>query len=93
MEKFFTSGAYLQSFLINFDFYEELNGIKIPAVIIHGEYDPIPTDAINRLHKSLQNSEYHLIEECGHFVHIEKPEIYFSLIKTFLSRKKVYNEQ
>ncbi|MFC2133676.1 alpha/beta fold hydrolase [Bacteroidota bacterium] len=93
VEKFFTSAAYLQPFLINFDFYNESVNIKVPVLIIHGEYDPIPTDAINRLHESLQNSEYHLIEECGHFVHIEKPDKYFSLIKTFLSRKKVYNEQ
>lgn len=31
-----------------------------------------------------RNSELHVIPECGHFVHIEKPDAYFSLITAFL---------
>jgi pimeloyl-ACP methyl ester carboxylesterase len=63
-----------------------MDEIKQPTLIIHGQTDPIPLAAIERMHRAIRNSVLHVIPECGHFVHIEKPDAYLSLITDFLRR-------
>jgi proline iminopeptidase len=86
VEKFFTSSSAYASFLQKFDLYGKMDGIKKPTLIIRGQIDPIPPAAIERMHRAIRNSELHVIPKCGHFVHIEKPDAYFSLITAFLRR-------
>lgn len=85
VKKFFSSSAMFGQYLINFDLYDKMKNIKCPTLIIHGDYDIIPTSAIDRIGKEIKGSELHVIEKCGHFVHIEKSELYFNTIKTFLN--------
>lgn len=66
-----------------------LNGIKmldIPIVIINGSYDPIPRIFVERMNESLPNGELYFIENCGHYVWIEKPEELRQIIESFLER-------
>ncbi len=88
IKKFFASSANFGPYLINFNLYEKMKDINCPTLIIHGDYDVIPTEAIERMGKEIKNSEVHIVKDCGHFVHIEKPETYFNTIRAFL---KLYN--
>lgn len=70
-----------------FDLYPSLKKLNIPTLIIHGDDDPIPLSTIQHIHDSISKSKYHIIKECGHFPYIEKPEVYFKLIKEFLCQR------
>ncbi len=85
--KFFSSSATFASYLMNFNLYDKMKNINCPVLIIHGENDPIPNSSIERMASSFGNCELHIFKDSGHFVHIEKPEEYFSIIKTFLKKK------
>lgn len=84
--KFFSSSATFAPYLMSFNLYEKMKKIHLPVLIIHGEYDPIPNSAIERMSESFSDAELHIIKGSGHFVHIEKPEEYFSIVRLFLAK-------
>lgn len=86
IKKFFSSSANFGPYMLSYNLYEKLKKIKCPTLIIHGEYDIIPTEAIERMGLEIINSELHIVEKSGHFVHIEKPEFYFAAIRNFLKK-------
>ncbi|MFA6598944.1 MAG: alpha/beta hydrolase [Ignavibacteriaceae bacterium] len=87
VKKFFASSAEFGSYLLNFDLYDKMKSIDTPTLIIHGQNDPIPASSIEKMSGAINSSELHIINGCGHFVHIEKPDEYFSLIRYFLSKE------
>lgn len=87
VKKFFASSAAFSPYLMQFDLYDMMKKIDCSTLIIHGEFDPIPTAAIERMAASIKHSELHIIKGSGHFVHIEQPEVYFDLIRAFLAQK------
>ncbi|HEX9253786.1 MAG TPA: alpha/beta fold hydrolase [Ignavibacteriaceae bacterium] len=86
--KFFSSAAKFGPYLMNFNLYEKMKSINCPTLIIHGENDPIPNDAIKKMGSNIKNAELHIIKDSGHFVHIEKPKVYFELIRSFLKKSE-----
>ncbi len=86
--KFFSSSANFSPYLMSFNLYKKMKSINCPTLIIHGEYDPVPLLSIERMANAIPSSELHIIRNCGHFVHIEKPKEYFNLISTFLNSNK-----
>lgn len=86
VQKFFESSAMFGPYMLSYDLYDRIVDIACPTLIVHGDHDVIPTEAIDRLGKSIPNAEVHIIKECGHFVHLERPNVYFSLIRSFLSK-------
>lgn len=87
VKKFFASSAMFGPYLMDFDLYGLMKGIACPVLIVHGDHDPIPTAAVERTAQSLPDAELRIVKDCGHFVHVEKPEEYFSAIEEFLARK------
>jgi proline iminopeptidase len=81
------SDPMFDKYIENFDIYDGLKKITCPTLIIHGKYDPIPYQAIERMHQCITGSELILFEKCGHFAHIEKENEYFSAIEKFLERR------
>ena len=77
----------LGPYLMDFDLYGMMKGIACPVLVIHGDSDPIPTASVERMAQSLPNAELRIVKDCGHFVHVEKPEEYFPVIEQFLARK------
>ncbi len=73
----------------NYDLSGLLKSIDCPTLIIHGDYDPISFQAARALHKAISASEFLLLQNCGHFSHIEKPDQTFNAIYDFLSRHGV----
>ena len=58
--KFFASSAMFFSYLMNYNLYGNLKNIKCPTLIIHGEYDVIPTSAIEKMNSEIRGCETHI---------------------------------
>jgi proline iminopeptidase len=84
IKKFFSSSAMFGQYMMSYNLYDKIKAIKCRVLIIHGDYDVVPTEAIERMGKEVENSEVHIVKNCGHFVHIEKPDFYFNTIRSFV---------
>jgi proline iminopeptidase len=87
VKKFFASSAMFGRYLMNFDLHGMMTGIACPVLIVHGDRDVIPGAAVERMARSLPHADLRIVRESGHFVHVEKPEEYFSAIEKFLARQ------
>lgn len=65
---------------------EEIRGIQVPALIIHGREDVIvPVDVAYRFSALLPHSELHVFGECGHWTQIEKRDRFLEVVVPFLA--------
>jgi proline iminopeptidase len=87
VQKMFASSAMFGSYLSGFDLYGKMKEIACPTLIIHGDHDPIPAAAVERMEQAFQNADLVIVKNCGHFVHVERPEEYFAAIRSFLDGK------
>ena len=87
IKKFFASSAEFGPYLLNYNLYDKMESIDSPTLIVHGQYDPIPISSIEKMSDTINSSELHIINGSGHFVHLEKPDEYFNLIRYFLSKE------
>jgi len=69
-----------------FDLHPSLKKLKIPTLILHGDKDPIPVSIAKRLHESIEDSRYVVLENCGHFPYVEKPDEHFKVLDEFLMK-------
>jgi proline iminopeptidase len=72
-------------FKIPYNLHESLKTLRIPTLVIHGDFDPIPATTAQKIHESIQGSKYVLLKQCGHFPYVERKEEYFDFLKEFLS--------
>jgi len=68
----------------HYDVYAQLTVIHSPVLILHGDYDPIPSKFSEQLTKYLQNSKFVLLKNCGHFPFVETPVELFGECEKFL---------
>ena len=66
-----------------FDLRPALRAIRIPAVVLHGESDPIPLDASATLAESL-GAHFHPVQRCGHVPYVERLEEFTRIIGGWL---------
>jgi pimeloyl-ACP methyl ester carboxylesterase len=60
--------------------------VSVPTLIIWGRNDPaIPLDDATRFHREIKGSELHVIDNCGHVPHEERPSETAEAIKRFLA--------
>lgn len=76
----------------SFNLQDQLMSLKIPTLIVHGDFDPIPPSIIEKLHHSINGSKYILIKDCGHFPYVETPDELFKQLNIFLETKDAYSE-
>jgi proline iminopeptidase len=62
-----------------------LSKLNVPTLIIHGNQDIIPVGTAQTIQKAIPGSKVVYLNDCGHFPYIEKPNEFFSSIKSFLS--------
>ncbi len=74
---------YMYADLVKYDYYNQLQKLKAPALIFQGENDPMPIESAQELHRQIRNSEMVIIKECGHFPFVEKPKELFSKMESF----------
>ena len=69
----------------DYDLRSRLGILRVPAVVLHGEDDPIPPAASKTLAELLQ-APLHLVPRCGHVPYIETPDEFVRWLETFLPR-------
>jgi pimeloyl-ACP methyl ester carboxylesterase len=66
---------------------EEASKVSAPTLLIHGTESPTVLHAIvERLGKSIPNSQISTISGAAHFPHVEKPQAFNELVLGFLGR-------
>jgi proline iminopeptidase len=68
-----------------FDLQPALRSVHAPALVIHGEQDPIPLESAKATAESLRG-EFVSLPACGHVPYVEQPQALFSSIEKFLSK-------
>jgi proline iminopeptidase len=58
--------------------------VTAPVLVIHGLADPIPVEASKAWAYSYPNARLLLIEKAGHITHVERPDVFFPAVETFL---------
>lgn len=69
----------------DFDLRPRLAGLTQPALVLHGESDPIPIETAEELSRRL-NTSLHRIPACGHVPYVEAPETFARLLDAFLPK-------
>jgi proline iminopeptidase len=67
----------------NFDLIGDLEGIKIPSIVIHGRDDPIPLASSVEASRAI-GTDLVVLDDCGHVPYVEQPKPLFSALDTFL---------
>jgi proline iminopeptidase len=67
------------------DFWDELEQLQVPVLIVHGESDPVPVEMVELLHETLPESNLVLLKNTGHFPFIENRVEFFGAVRQFLS--------
>lgn len=69
----------------DFDLRPRLDDLDLPALVLHGEDDPIPIEAAEDLARRL-SAPLHRIPDCGHVPYAEAPEEFTRVLDGFLPR-------
>lgn len=69
----------------DYDLRSRSGTLRVPAVVLHGEDDPIPPAASKKLAELLQ-APLHLLPRCGHVPYVEAPDEFVRWLETFLPR-------
>lgn len=69
----------------NFDLRPSLRRLVVPALLLHGEDDPIPWQSAREAATCL-NAEFVLLPACGHVPYVERFEEFVTALDRFLPR-------
>jgi proline iminopeptidase len=69
--------------LNDYDLRPALRRLRLPALVLHGEDDPIPIEA-SRETAALLGAEFHALDRCGHCPHVERLEDFRRLLDAIL---------
>ena len=70
----------------DYDLRPALSRLDLPALVLHGEEDPIPLESARAVADAL-GAPFHALRDCGHVPHVEAPEAFRRLLDPFLPRR------
>jgi proline iminopeptidase len=70
----------------DYDLIPQLQALRVPTLVIHGEHDFIPLDIPRRIAAAIPGSRLVVLPKAGHFSYIDQPERLFATITEFLTR-------
>jgi len=73
----------LQS-LGDYDWRAGLKNVQAPALVIHGEADPIPAASAAEWAAALPNARLLLMQGAGHFPYLEAPDAFYAAVERFV---------
>ena len=79
------AGHILQS-IGEFDLHEDLQAIRCPTLVIHGDSDPMPFKYAEMIHESIAGSELVIAKNSGHWLFVDATDTFTSSICDFLAR-------
>jgi proline iminopeptidase len=68
-----------------YDWRPLLRAVSVPALVIHGERDLLPVSVAREIVATLGQARLEIIPDAGHMPFWESPQLFFSLIESFLS--------
>ena len=68
-----------------YDWQALLRAVSVPTLVIHGERDLLPVSVAREIVTTLGNARLEVIPNAGHMPFWESPELFFTLIESFLS--------
>jgi proline iminopeptidase len=68
------------------DLRGQLEALNVPTLIVHGDHDPIPVWTAEETAASIPHAALYVIEQCGHFPDIERPDTLLPKLEEFLRR-------
>ena len=67
------------------DWWDELAAVRCPALVVHGERsDWVGDHEAERMAATLVEGRLAIVEDAGHTVHVDQPDIYRELVGSFL---------
>jgi pimeloyl-ACP methyl ester carboxylesterase len=64
-----------------------LGKVRVPTLIVWGEHDRlIPLECATVFQQSIPGAVLRVVDECGHFAHLEKPAEVAALVRQFVSQ-------
>ncbi|KAB2329023.1 2-succinyl-6-hydroxy-2,4-cyclohexadiene-1-carboxylate synthase [Bacillus mesophilum] len=64
--------------------WEDLANLSFNVLLITGELDKKFCDIADKMTASLPNCEWQTVKNCGHAIHVEKPEKFGTIVEEFL---------
>lgn len=71
--------------LDDYDLRPALGALEMPAIVLHGDDDPIPWETARDTADCLR-ATFHLLPDCGHVPYVEAFEAFVTLLNEFLPR-------
>ncbi len=69
----------------SYDVRERLAEVRVPTLVVHGREDErVPLDRARELAAGIPNSRLVILEDCGHWPHVEKRAEFVDAVKGFL---------
>ena len=69
---------------IEFDTKKQMKNFEKPVLILHGQDEIAPADLAKNAHEILPNSKLVIMNECGHYGWLDRPEVYITEVQKFL---------
>ena len=66
-------------------YWDELPSLNLPVLLVSGELDVKYTNISRAMKSKIKNAQHTTVLECGHNVHLEKPELFTKLVIDFLT--------
>ena len=74
--------------LAGYDLLPRLRDLRIPTLVITGDYDFIPIEISEHIARAIPNAELVVLKDCGHFTYLECSSEVRKRIDEFLRRTK-----
>ena len=58
----------------DYDLIPQLNRLRIPSLIIHGDNDLVPIEVAREIANAIPGSRFIVLADCGHFAYLEQPD-------------------
>lgn len=78
--------AHLQQSMAQPDWWDDLPGLDVPTLILHGRHDPLPVEMAHALGDSLPDARVVILRDSGHFPFAEEPGRVMEEIRAFVTR-------
>ena len=69
----------------DYDVIARLRGLRAKTLVIHAEHDLIPVECSRHAAEAIERARFVLLEDCGHFSFLERPEAVFAEIAALLA--------
>jgi L-proline amide hydrolase len=71
--------------LKEWDITPRLGGVRVPVLVISGEFDEATPDVVRPLVDALPDARWELLAGASHTPHLEQPQRFLELVETFLA--------